>query len=421
MPEMSRLPEQSMTSASQPENASGPRYRAFGSFRLLLAFIVIWGHAAWIAQGTPVANVVIGARFGSVAVLVFFILSGYIMSEAADTFYAGRPWNFAKNRALKIIPPFLGALVLAVAVHAIANSQGRLFAGISFEGYKSVPPDVFGFWNLIYNAISVLPVISIDYAKWITGSDIYLFVRYIWAVRVEVLFYAVVFLLILWPKTRDFLRQERRLPLLLGFTAFMLFIQFVYNPIWDLQFASYFLFGVLVYFGFSIVGPPLLVGAIVVTLMFSHASQFLTGKLPFAAGWLDQVSDPRRLIAFVLFAMLIAMFLVLRKVRLSSRAAKLDRTLGDLSYSLYLNQYAVLVGFSALSFVPEHPQLTWLAVVIACVVISAIMQRIVERPLVAVRDRVRGQRILEGPRVDAAPLVSHQTGGLLEQRVPPGR
>ena len=42
-------------------------------------------------------------------------------------------------------------------------------------------------------------------------------------------------------------------------------------------------------------------GAIVVTLMFSHASQFLTGKRPFAAGWLDQVSDQRRVIAFLLF------------------------------------------------------------------------------------------------------------------------
>ena len=94
------------------------------AFRLLLALIVVCNHAGWIAQETWIGKIFDNAQFGSVAVLMFFILSGYIMSEAAHTFYAGRPWHFARNRALKILPPFFGALVLSLLVHAFASSHG---------------------------------------------------------------------------------------------------------------------------------------------------------------------------------------------------------------------------------------------------------------------------------------------------------
>ena len=99
---------------------------------------------------------------------------------------------------------------------------------------------------------------------------------------------------------------------------------------------------------------------------------------------------------FLLFALLVVAFLRLRTVQLPHRAAKLDRMLGDLSYSLYLNQYAVLVGFAALGIEFERTQLAWLLVVLAAVATAAAMQLLVERPLVALRDRVRGQQILEG-------------------------
>lgn len=412
-----------MTNAARtggvPEGAGPPRYRAFGTFRLLLALIVLFSHSAWIAQGTAIQFTFAGSRFGSVAVFGFFILSGYIMSEAADTFYVGKPWNFGKNRVLKIVPPFLAALVFSLLVHGIADSQGRLLAAISFEGYKTVPSDMFGFWNLAYNLVSVVPLLSSDFVKRLTGSDIFVFVRYIWAVRVEVLFYAVMFLFILLPQSKDLLRKERRFYLLLGFAAFMLINQFVYSPSWDLQFAPYFLFGVLVYFGFGSVGRPWLVGTIVVVLMMSHASQFQTGVLPFSPGWLEQVLSPRRLAGFLLFGVLIAMFLVLRNVNLTYRVAKLDRMFGDLSYSLYLNHYAVLAAFSALSFVPAQPELAWIVMVIVCIAVAAMLQQIVERPLAAVRDRVRGQRILEGQPV-ALDAVRYPPAGI-EQHVPPNR
>lgn len=381
--------------AGRPVDAAGqPHYRPFGTFRMLLALIVVCNHAGWIAKGTSVGDIFIGERYGSIAVLTFFILSGYIMSEAASTFYANRPVNFAKNRVLKIAPPFLGALILSLIVHVGAYSQDAMLAAISFEGYKAIPDDMFGFWNLAYNPLSIQPVITLDFVKRLTHSDLYLFVRYIWAVRVEVLFYTVVFLALALPSMQRFLGKDRHLKLALGFSAFMLIDQFVYSFSWDIQFASYFLFGVLVYFGPARVAHFWAAVSIAVALMLCHSFQFMTGKVPFSAGWSDEFV--KRSSEFALFAALIVLFLVLRKARLPSSLSRADRALGDLSYSLYLNQYAVLVAFSALSLTPSMPQLTWLAVVAVCVAVAALMHLVVERPLISLRDRLRGQEILSG-------------------------
>lgn len=82
---------------------TGPRYRAFGSFRFLLALTVVVSHSAWMLSGTGLGQALSGARLGSSAVLGFFVLSGFVMSEASS-FYAGRPSAFMRNRGLKFFP-----------------------------------------------------------------------------------------------------------------------------------------------------------------------------------------------------------------------------------------------------------------------------------------------------------------------------
>ena len=53
---------------------------------------------------------------GNVAVVSFFVLSGYVISEAVDVFYRGRPaGSFIGDRALRFGAPFYWA-ALAVSV-----------------------------------------------------------------------------------------------------------------------------------------------------------------------------------------------------------------------------------------------------------------------------------------------------------------
>lgn len=43
---------------------------------------------------------------------MFFALSGFIVAEAAMTFYRDRPGNFIVNRVLRIYPSYVAALVV---------------------------------------------------------------------------------------------------------------------------------------------------------------------------------------------------------------------------------------------------------------------------------------------------------------------
>src|SRR5688572_10629524 len=172
------------------ERLPSPPYRAFGLYRLALAASVVCGHAAWLTAGdrNPVANL-LGARN---AVLMFFVLSGFVLTEAAATYYRGRPEAFAMNRALKILPGFVAALFISFLLHGVIASDGRLLQGLAFEHYVEPPPQIWGAGNLLVNLLSVLPFTDIDVGKRVFGDGLYLFVRYIWAVNVEVLFYACV-------------------------------------------------------------------------------------------------------------------------------------------------------------------------------------------------------------------------------------
>jgi peptidoglycan/LPS O-acetylase OafA/YrhL len=50
--------------------------------------------------------------YGPVAVFVFFMISGFVIGEAALKFYDGRPVQFFLNRLIRLYPPYLMALAL---------------------------------------------------------------------------------------------------------------------------------------------------------------------------------------------------------------------------------------------------------------------------------------------------------------------
>src|SRR5580700_9601293 len=83
-------------------------YRCLGSFRLLLAMLVLVSHtASYIHPALP------PLELGNIGVFLFFVVSGFVICEACDIFYRGRLANFLLNRALKIYPAYWAAIILA--------------------------------------------------------------------------------------------------------------------------------------------------------------------------------------------------------------------------------------------------------------------------------------------------------------------
>ncbi|MFN4764798.1 acyltransferase family protein, partial [Gillisia sp. Q332] len=124
-------------------------YRPFGAFRFILALAVVFGHGGWLAGGT-LGDLIAASRMGSAADLCFFVLSGFILAEAASTFYAGRWQALAINRILKIVPGFLGALILSLIVHFSVTRLGLLDRAVAFEGINPVSAEIWTTANVGY-------------------------------------------------------------------------------------------------------------------------------------------------------------------------------------------------------------------------------------------------------------------------------
>jgi peptidoglycan/LPS O-acetylase OafA/YrhL len=100
-------------------------YRPLGAFRLLLAVMVMVRHFQRLLS-PPEPAWLQHAGLGMVAVAIFFVVSGFVVVEACMVFYAARPAAFFANRLLRLVPPYLAALSLAVIVQSTLWQAGLL-------------------------------------------------------------------------------------------------------------------------------------------------------------------------------------------------------------------------------------------------------------------------------------------------------
>jgi peptidoglycan/LPS O-acetylase OafA/YrhL len=149
-----------------PTTIAGHPYRVLGGYRLLLATLVLLSHTF---------NMVVGeiskVALGNVGVMLFFVVSGFVIFEALDLFYRDRTPQFLVNRAFKIFPAFWAATLLMYVLHSI-------FDVAHLDG---VPPLQLSAWGIFVN-ITLLPA----YLKW--GNNL-LVISVAWAVLVECQFY----------------------------------------------------------------------------------------------------------------------------------------------------------------------------------------------------------------------------------------
>lgn len=185
-----------MSSAAVPglhrkEAGADPQqgYRMQGLYRFILALMVLWSHS--LATFFPeVSDWLPKLQLGNVAVSSFFVLSGYLMSEAVAIWYSDRPVNFIVNRYLRIGPPLLVAAVVSVVIHVAVFSAGLIDVGIEVVPQGAISVDnailsllapIFPFDALLGKVLGVAP------------QPYYQFVRYSWAIFTELIFYWALF------------------------------------------------------------------------------------------------------------------------------------------------------------------------------------------------------------------------------------
>jgi peptidoglycan/LPS O-acetylase OafA/YrhL len=161
-------------------------YKLQGVFRFFLAMMVLWSHSTakifpelreWFAE----------LQLGNAAVSAFFVLSGYLMSEAIRMWYSGRLLSFISNRYLRISPPLFVAAALSVTIHfTLSHFRIRLV------GLEDIPRDAISIHNAVASLLEPLFPLNIPIGK-VTGifsqQPAYAFVRYSWAIFTELMFY----------------------------------------------------------------------------------------------------------------------------------------------------------------------------------------------------------------------------------------
>src|SRR5437879_1248562 len=130
-------------------------YRFFGSFRLLLAVMVLGQHVHWLAPRS-VGREIESFFTGDIGVLTFFVLSGFVISEAADLFYKARPFRFLSNRMLRIMPPFLFALIVCVLCSYALVSTGTFKMIRDPQMAVQVSNEMFLPRNLVANVLYLI-------------------------------------------------------------------------------------------------------------------------------------------------------------------------------------------------------------------------------------------------------------------------
>lgn len=337
------------------------QYRPFGAFRLFLAFFVVLQH--FVANAAPLGAVYSYVKpfgLGDIAVLVFFCLSGFVITEAATLVYADKPFAYLVNRFLRIVPHFLVALLIAVLLHAWFQHYGTL--RLSDREHPDLPTmRAFDLKNVFLNVFGFLPGVN----RFLTFD----FVDIIWAVRVEMVFYIAVFVSLLIPKRFQWSVLTPYLLVVLALATLLVARQFGYS--------FFFIYGVLLY---KYQRYPLSL-ALCVVGMGLYFFLFLQHVGP--------IYYPLATAQYSILGVLIAAmtWLALKP----GKPQSFDQKCGELSYPLYIHHQNVLILM--ISLTAGYSYTVFAIGIVASFVASYGLMLLVDPAVNRLRIIVRGSRL----------------------------
>ncbi len=152
----------------------------FDGIRLFAAIAVILGHS-FPLTGTPGIGV-LGSSIQTVAVKIFFVISGYLISRS---WCGSRSLPvYWRKRALRLFPALVVVCFFSIVI------LGPAFTDLTVLSYFASHGTRFYAWNLAFYPVYALPGVFIDntYGSAVNGS--------LWSLPVEVSMYACVPVLI---------------------------------------------------------------------------------------------------------------------------------------------------------------------------------------------------------------------------------
>ncbi|MBC7004155.1 acyltransferase [Photobacterium sp. BZF1] len=333
----------------------------FGTYRLILAFMVVFLHLA----GWP--------GFGEYAVFTFFCLSGYLMTYIMQTNYGystnGRKKYFI-NRLLRIYPLYLGAMLFSVLIIILFSESYT--SSIIFN--LKFPDSTTNFFENIFLII--------------TNHKNNALVPPAWALTVEIIYYALIGLGLSKNKTITWLW------FCFGF-LYTVFIHIYKLDWWD--------YG---YFHPLAASLPFSIGA----LMYHYKEQVSAKIKPFSnlktAFSLYIIILANWVIAYKLNLLYgsgfyfnsiinVVLLAVLANIETSSTQIKIiDKRLGDLSYPIYLMHWSIAVivmyGFAQIGInLEKRTELFALVSIPFMLLFGQILVSLLHNPIELLRNKVK--------------------------------
>jgi peptidoglycan/LPS O-acetylase OafA/YrhL len=167
---------------ARPESILHPRDN-FDAIRLVAALAVLFGHA-WYLTGAGSMPSIFGNEIGTLAVKVFFAISGYLVTESWRR--DPSPSRYLWRRALRIFPALVVVTLLCTFV------LGPLVSTLPLAEYLRSPLIARYLQNMILRPASLLPGVftTLPYPNAVNGS--------LWTLPVEFTMYLIAPLLVLW-------------------------------------------------------------------------------------------------------------------------------------------------------------------------------------------------------------------------------
>ena len=319
-----------------------------GSLRLLLALTVALSHANFrIGSLNP----------GVVAVIGFYLISGYVMAGLIRRHYQqpGKALAFYLDRAIRLLPQYLVYASLTLVWHRYTESNSYHLGGAPTSG------------DLINNLL----IVPLNYYMW-NGSDHYTLIPPAWSLGAEIQFYLIAPMLLLWPK---------RL-LVIGVLSFLVYLSALGGLINSDWYAYRLLPGVLFFF---LLGAWLQYqphqknstgGAVTATV-----AVIVTTLILIALQYFNKLNQPYN--AETLLGLMIGISLLHTLANYPRN--KLDDLAGDVSYGVFLNHFLILWTIYPQGIeVAEHPGFLSISLGLAW-----LTHRYIEQPLLKWRHNLR--------------------------------
>ena len=339
----------------------------FGLYRTLLALLVVGHHLT----GSTLPG-------GQYAVHGFFILSGYLMTLIMHESYgytASGRLAFAGNRALRLYPSWFVVVLLAALILS-------LFAGPPFRASMDIPQSLSG-WVQNLTLVFADPMPNQVRPRLSPAT---------WALTIELFYYA----LICFGISRSRLST---------------WIWFALGAAYHLAIAILGARHGYAYFHILSGSLPFSIGA----LMFHYRF-----KLPAWPGWLVAIGGTLLVMqlsrgsvfAPTFYANLIVNAAIVALLIHATGDRNRDRLVGDFSYHIYILHWPVaLAVYTWMGYSGPDPAMPPLFLtVLACLLISLALTRLVDRPVERWRKRLRDSEKLEEPQTEcelSRPIIGH--------------